>query len=604
MPNFEELGLRPEVLDAVSDLGFVNPSEIQSKAVPLLIGGSRDFVGLAQTGTGKTAAFGLPLASLVDFSTRAIQALVICPTRELCLQITDDLNKFTKYYPSKRITAVYGGASVEMQLKELKKGPQIVVATPGRLKDFLDRKALDFSLVRYAVLDEADEMLNMGFKEDLDDILEYTPTEKNTWLFSATMPKEVAMIAKNYMVDPIEVTVGGKNSSAKTIKHQYFMVHDNHKYMALKRILDFHPDIYGIIFCQTRTQTRDIADALVRDGYDADALHGDLSQAQRDSVMRRFRERNLQILVATDVAARGIDVDDVTHVIQYSIPDEVENYTHRSGRTGRAGKDGVSMALVSPRDTRKLPILEKILGTKIELVKVPSGQEVCMQQLMNLVDRVKKTEVREAEIGPYLNEVFESFAGLSKEELITKFISAEFNRFLHYYKSASDLNLSPNKQKTNTKEPREKAYGEFDDDKYQKIFINIGELDGLDKGFMLRFICDSTRVNSKAIGRIDIRREFSFVSIEKNEVNKVMDGLKGVDFEGREVRTEFTKDKGGSSDRGGRRPKGDRFSGTPKSSPRFDKGGTKKGSSFGGGSGQPKDGGRKKQFASSRTSWK
>ncbi|MES2629110.1 MAG: DEAD/DEAH box helicase [Bacteroidota bacterium] len=640
MISFEELGLKPEVLNAVTDLGFTKPSEIQTKAIPMLVGGSRDFIGLAQTGTGKTAAFGLPLASLVDFSTKAIQALVICPTRELCLQITSDLENFTKYMPGKRITAIYGGASIDTQLRELKKGPQIVVATPGRLVDFLSRKALDFSLVRYAVLDEADEMLNMGFKEDLDDILNHTPTEKNTWLFSATMPREVAMISKNYMVDPVEVTVGGKNSSASTITHQYFMVHDNHKYMALKRILDFNPDIYGIIFCQTRTQTRDIADQLGRDGYDADALHGDLSQAQRDSVMRRFRERNLQILVATDVAARGIDVDDVTHVIQYSIPDEVENYTHRSGRTGRAGKEGVSMSLVSPRDTRKVPQLEKIIGKRIDLVKVPSGQDVCARQLMSLVDRVKETEVRESEIKPYLNDIFEAFGELSKEDLITKFVSAEFNKFLHYYKSAGDLNLAPRAKGDRPERgdrPDRPARGEggsrFNDDDYQRIFVNVGELDGLDKGFLLRFICDNTGVTSKAIGRIEIKREFSFVSIEKADVDRVMKGLTGADFDGREVRTELSHDGGGGGAKGGRGGYsgggggggykggfgGGNRGGSGSGGGGGYKGGNRGGSSSsgrdGGGSGgrggyggsKPgfgKDGGHKKQFSSSRTSYK
>ncbi len=656
MISFEELGLKPEVLNAVADLGFTKPSEIQTKAIPMLVGGSRDFIGLAQTGTGKTAAFGLPLASLVDFNTKAIQALVICPTRELCLQITSDLDTFTKYMPGRRITAIYGGASIDTQLRELKKGPQIVVATPGRLVDFLSRKALDFSLVRYAVLDEADEMLNMGFKEDLDDILNHTPTEKNTWLFSATMPREVAQISKNYMVDPVEVTVGGKNSSASTITHQYFMVHDNHKYMALKRILDFTPDIYGIIFCQTRTQTRDIADQLSRDGYDADALHGDLSQAQRDSVMRRFRERNLQILVATDVAARGIDVDDVTHVIQYSIPDEVENYTHRSGRTGRAGKEGVSMSLVSPRDTRKVPQLERIIGRKIDLVKVPSGQDVCARQLMSLVERVKDIEVREAEIKPYLDGIFEAFGELSKEEVITKFISAEFNKFLHYYKSAGDLNLAPRGKgdrpergdrpdRGDRPERGERAErggdreggSRFNDDNYQRIFVNVGELDGLDKGFLLRFICDNSQVTSKAIGRIEIKREFSFVSIEKADVERVMAGLNGADFEGRAVRTEISEGGGSrGGDRGGDRRSGgggyggggerkggyqgnrDRNSGSGGSGgSKFggrggsssSGGGTGGGRSYGGG-GKPsgggfsKDGGHKKQFSSSRTSYK
>lgn len=592
MITFQELGLRPEVLDAVADLGFETPSEIQSRAIPLLLGGNRDFVGLAQTGTGKTAAFGLPLASLLDFSVKAIQALVICPTRELCLQITDDLNAFTKHLPNHRITAVYGGASIENQLRDLKKGPQIIVATPGRLVDFLQRKALDFSNVRYAVLDEADEMLNMGFKEDLDTILEYTPTEKNTWLFSATMPREVAMIAKNYMVDPAEITVGTKNSSAATITHQYFLVHDNHRYQALKRILDFHPAIYGIIFCQTRTQTRDIADALSRDGYDADALHGDLSQSQRDSVMRRFREHNLQILVATDVAARGIDVDDVTHVIQYTVPDEVENYTHRSGRTGRAGKEGVSMALVSPRDVRKIPMIEKIIGRKMELAKVPSGREVCERQMFDLVDKIKKTEIRQDEISPYLDKVFAAFEDLTKEELITKFISAEFNKFLHYYKAAIDLNLSASKA-ASSRTSRPDSFQ--DDEKYSRVFVNIGMLDGLDKGFLMRFICDNAKVSSKVIGKMDIKREFSFVSVEKDVVDQVMKGLNGADFDGRAVRTELTKEDSGR--------KGSSRSDGPRKSFGNGPAGRKKGgySSSGGFSG---DGQRKKQFSSSRTSRK
>ncbi len=554
--TFQELGLKDEVLRAVDKLGFVEPSEIQSKAVPQLLTGEQDFVGLAQTGTGKTAAFGLPLASLVDFNANAVQALVICPTRELCLQISRDLENFTTFQKKAKVVAVYGGASIEGQLRQIKKGVQIIVATPGRLLDFIRRRAVDLSNVRFAVLDEADEMLNMGFKEDIDAILEQTPSSKKTWLFSATMPPEVARIAKTYMFEPFEVTVGRKNSSANTIYHQYSLVQDRNRYMALKRLLDFNPDIYGIVFCQTRYQTRDVAEMLTKDGYNADGLHGDLSQAQRDSVMRKFREKSLQILVATDVAARGIDVDSVSHVIHYSLPDDVENYTHRSGRTGRAGKKGVSMALVSPREVRKVYAIEKILGQKLAVEPIPSGQQVCEKQLLALIEKVKETEVKEEEIEEYMPAVYEALESFTAQEIVMKFISAEFNRFLKYYKASGDLNVSKDKVKKSKDFDLDSPRGGSRNGDFKRFFINIGLMDKVEKGEMLRLVCDATGIKGSDIGRIDLKREFSFFEVHNKVADKVRPAMKNMEYGGRQVRVEDTKDDNKprrSSGGGGRR---------------------------------------------------
>src|SRR5690606_23835926 len=419
MNPFIELGIRHDIVNAITELGFENPTPIQEQAVPVLLAGSNDFVGLAQTGTGKTAAFGLPLLELLDFSQKQPQALILCPTRELCLQISKDIEKFAKNLPDVHVVAVYGGANIGDQLRQIRRGVQIVVATPGRMLDIIGRKAIDFSNVRYVVLDEADEMLNMGFQEDINDILSTTPEEKKTWLFSATMPTEVRRIAKNYMTDPVELTMGTKNTGNVNIEHEYYLVRARDKYAAFKRIVDFNPDIFGIVFCRTKVETQEIAEALIKDGYNADALHGDLSQQQRDKVMKRYRERSLQLLIATDVAARGIDVNDVTHVINFSLPDEIENYTHRSGRTARAGKTGISLSLVNIKEQSKIRHLEKVIGKSFERKQVPQGTEVCEKQLFAMIDKVHNVEVNQEQITPFLPSIMESMQDLSKEEIIT-----------------------------------------------------------------------------------------------------------------------------------------------------------------------------------------
>src|ERR1700742_5099438 len=441
MNPFIELGIRHDIVNAISELGFENPTPIQEQSIPVLLTGSNDFVGLAQTGTGKTAAFGLPLLELLDFEENYPQALVLCPTRELCLQITNDLKNYAKNMPNVHVVAVYGGASISDQLRQIKRGVQIVVATRGRMLDIINRKAINFSEVQFVVLDEADEMLNMGFQEDIDSILSETPSDKKTWLFSATMPSEVRRIAKKYMEDPYELTMGAKNTGNENIDHEYYVVRARDKYAAFKRIVDFNPEIFGIVFCRTKIETQEIAEALIKDGYNADSLHGDLSQQQRDKVMKRYRERNLQLLIATDVAARGIDVNDVTHVINYSLPDEIENYTHRSGRTARAGKTGVSISIINAKELGKIRQIERVIGKKFIKAEIPTGFDVVEKQLFALVHKVHNVEVNEQQIEQYLPRIMEEFKDLTKEELVKRFASIEFNRFLDYYKNAPDLNV-------------------------------------------------------------------------------------------------------------------------------------------------------------------
>jgi ATP-dependent RNA helicase DeaD len=572
MITFESLGLSNEVLQAVKELGFEKPSEIQEKAIPHLLTGNTDFVGLAQTGTGKTAAFGLPLAQLVDFSSNSIQALVICPTRELCNQITEDFKTFTKFHKSAHIVAVYGGASIEGQLRELKRGPQIVIATPGRMMDFLDRKAVKLDNIKFIVLDEADEMLNMGFKDAIDDILKFTPKEKHTWLFSATMPTEVARIAGNYMEDPFEVTIGKKNSSNVNLEHHFFVIEDRSRYSVLKRLLDFHPEIFGLVFCRTRTQTKEISEKLAKDGYNADALHGDLSQQQRDAVMGKFREKTIRILVATDVAARGIDVNEITHVIHFNLPEDIENYTHRAGRTARAGKTGQSMLLVNQRESGRIKEIERLIGTRFTHSLVPSGREVCENQLFSLITKIQSVKVNEKEIAPYLPKINELLGDLSREELVKRFVSEEFNRLFDYYQNSADLNKSMSERGGVRGEGRDRS---LDNTNFTRLFVNFGSLDNIHTREMMKIICDKTNISSKSIGRIDIKREFSFVEVENDIALTVVDGLNGQMVDGRKMRVEKTEEKaprerssrssygssGGSSSsssRGGsRRPSGD-----------------------------------------------
>ena len=527
MMNFEVLGLSKPVLRAIAELGFESPTPIQEQAIPVMLGGNQDVVALAQTGTGKTAAFGLPLIDLLDFNQRHTQALILAPTRELCMQITRDLQNFSKHTGGAHVVAIYGGASIEGQIREMRKGPQIVVATPGRLVDMIERGVVDLTRIDFVVLDEADEMLTMGFKDDLDLILSQTPEEKNTWLFSATMPHEVQRIAKNYMSEPFEVTVGQRNSGNENIEHLYYVVHAKDRYLALKRIADYNPDIFAIVFCRTKAETQQVADALIKDGYNADALHGDLSQAQRDFVMKRYRSRSLQMLVATDVAARGIDVNDVTHVINYNLPDEIESYTHRSGRTARAGKSGVSIAIIHSKELHKIREIEKIIKRKFAQAQIPTGFDVCEQQLMALVKRIHNVEVDEKTVERYLPQVFEELQELSREDIIKRFVSIEFNRFAEYYRNAPDLNHNAQRD-----DRRALAPGVV------KLYMNIGGIDGFDFNTIKEFIAENAEINTADITWTDLKNTFSLIEVKNEVVDKIMETIHGAQYRGRTVRVE------------------------------------------------------------------
>lgn len=527
MNPFEELGISGPVIKAITELGFENPTPIQQQAIPVILKQSKDLVALAQTGTGKTAAFGLPLTQLVDFTKRNVQALILCPTRELCLQITKDIKAYTKYIPNSNVTAIYGGASIDGQARDIRKGSQIVVATPGRMVDMIDRRLVDIKLVQWAVLDEADEMLNMGFQEDLNSILSHTPKDKNVWLFSATMPAEVSRIAKKYMEAPHEITVGNRNQGAANINHVYYVVHARDRYNALKRIMDFNPGVYGIVFCRTRAETQEVSDSLIRDGYSADSLHGDLSQAQRDFVMKRFRAKTIQMLVATDVAARGIDVDDITHVINYNLPDEIESYTHRSGRTARAGKSGTSIVILNMKEFGKIRMLERILGKKFTENKVPTGFDVCEKQLFHLVKKIHDTEVNEKGIEQYLPKIMEELKDLTKEELIKRFISDEFSRFLNYYKNAVDLNATSEVKKERNVSTK-------------RMFVNLGQLDELDNTKLKEFINTFSGIKPGPVVAADVRHTYSFIEVETALYDQLVAKMAGAEHNGRPVKMELS----------------------------------------------------------------
>ncbi|MCP5050198.1 MAG: DEAD/DEAH box helicase [bacterium] len=524
-PNsFEELGIEPTVIDAISDLGFKTPTPIQKEVIPHLFGNKNDLIGLAQTGTGKTAAFGLPLIQFASGESSATRALILSPTRELCVQITNDLKTFSKYKKGIRVVSIYGGASIEGQFKELKRGAHIIVATPGRMLDMINRNKANLSQIEMLVLDEADEMLNMGFKEELDSILENTPETKRTLLFSATMSREVERIARNYMHDPIEVTVGQKNQGAENVKHIYYLVHAKDRYLALKRIADYNPSIYAIIFCRTRIETQQIADKFMNDGYNADALHGDLSQPQRDYVMNKFRVRNLQMLVATDVAARGLDVEGLTHIINYNLPDDPEQYTHRSGRTGRAGKSGVSIAIINLKEKYKIKNIERKLGKKFKKEHVPSGKDICEKQLFYMVDRMEKVDVYNEEIEAFLPTIFKKLEWLDKEELIKRFVSIEFNHFLDYYKNTREINVD-----SNTKPgPAEMC----------RFFLNMGRKDQLTPPLLIGLVNDISRRLSIKIGRIDIMHSFSFFEADANYKDDILKAFNKKTFNGRKMISE------------------------------------------------------------------
>jgi ATP-dependent RNA helicase DeaD len=543
---FSLLGIRHDIVNAITELGFENPTPIQEQSIPVLLTGSNDFVGLAQTGTGKTAAFGLPLLELLDFEQNHPQALILCPTRELCLQITNDIKNYSKNMANVNVVAVYGGANIADQLRQIKRGVQIVVATPGRMLDIINRKAINFSDVNFVVLDEADEMLNMGFQEDIDSILSTTPEDKKTWLFSATMPTEVRRIAKKYMTDPFELTMGEKNTGNANIEHEYYIVRARDKYAAFKRIVDFNPEIFGIVFCRTKIETQEIAESLIKDGYNADALHGDLSQQQRDKVMKRYRDRSLQLLIATDVAARGIDVNDVTHVINYSLPDEIENYTHRSGRTARAGKTGVSIAIINSKELGKIRQIERVIGKKFVKGEIPNGFDVCEKQLFAIVHKVHNVQVNEQQIEQYLPRIMDEFKDLTKEDIIKRFASIEFNSFLDYYKNAPDLNAPLDDRAVRGEFSERAPRGGSGESDYTRLFINLGSVDEFNRGDLLGYICNTAKISGRTVGKIDVKGVFSFFEVPKGDVEKVMTEFKDAEFKGRPVRIEISGE--GTSD--------------------------------------------------------
>ena len=551
MSTFLDLGLKEPINKALTDLGYENPTVIQEKAIPQIISSTDDLKAFAQTGTGKTAAFSLPILQLADAENKNTQAIILSPTRELAVQIGNNIKDFCKYLPNMKVVTVYGGANIEEQMRALKKGAQIVVGTPGRTVDLIKRRVLKLGNVQWLVLDEADEMLNMGFKEELDKVLDATPDTKQTLLFSATFPKEVEAIARNYMTKPVEITSGQKNQGADNVSHEYYAVTERTRYPALKRIADVNPDIYGIIFCRTRRETQEIANNLIKDGYNADALHGDLSQAQRDSVMGKFRKKTVQLLVATDVAARGLDVNNLTHIINHKLPDQIENYNHRSGRTGRAGNKGFSIVLVNNKEKGKLRPIERIIKKKFVETKVPSGKEICQNQLMHLIDKVQNIEVNTNQIEAFLPSIYEKLEGLDREELIQKFVSLEFNSFLTYYENAKDLNDLSSRENSRARSTNENM---------TRFFINIGKKDRLNPAKLIGLINDQNIGDKIEIGSIDILDTFSFFEIDKNYEDATLTAFSDnqPDFDGRSVNIEITKKErsGDGNRRRGKKPYG------------------------------------------------
>jgi len=527
--TFRELNLKDDILSAIEELGYEQPMPVQEKTIPFMLEQTADLVALAQTGTGKTAAFGLPVLNLIDANRKQVQALVLAPTRELCIQIANDLKGYSKNMRGMRIVAVYGGEDIRTQLRQLDTAPQIIVATPGRLIDLIERGKVELGAIDFLVLDEADEMLNMGFKEDIETILERTPATRRTMLFSATMPKEIANIAKRYMKNFEEITVGTKNSGSENVEHIYYISQAKQRYLVLKRIVDLNPDIYGIVFCRTRQETKEVADKLMHDGYNADALHGDLSQAQRDTVMQKFRIRNIQLLVATDVAARGLDVSDLTHVINYNLPDDVEVYTHRSGRTGRANKKGVSVSIIHSKEKFKIKDIERMLKKSFEQQQIPNGLEVCKKQLFFMIDRMQNVDVSEEQIAPYIPQIMKQLDGLSKEEILKRFVSLEFNRFLDYYKDAEDLNYHEHHKERGERGERSER-GERavkSGGNRVRLKMNIGEREGIDPRRFLGIVNDVTGDKSISIGAIEVTNKFTFFDVFTDQVEKVITAFAG-----------------------------------------------------------------------------
>lgn len=560
MKTFEELGVSPEIRKAIEELGYENPMPVQEEVIPYLLGNGNDVVALAQTGTGKTAAFGLPLIQKIDVKNCVPQALVLCPTRELCLQIAGDLTDYSKYITDLKILPVYGGSSIDSQIRSLKRGVHIIVATPGRLIDLMERKVAQLATIRDVVMDEADEMLNMGFTDSINAILENIPQDRNTLMFSATMSPEIARIAKTYLHEAKEITIGTKNEGSKNVNHVAYIVHAKDKYLALKRVVDFYPQIYGIVFCRTRKETQEIADKLIQDGYNADSLHGELSQAQRDLVMQKFRQRHLQLLVATDVAARGLDVNDLTHVINYGLPDDTESYTHRSGRTGRAGKTGISIAIINLREKGRMKEIEHIIKKKFEVSVLPSGQEICQQQLIKVIDDIEKVKVNEEEIETFLPGIYRKLDWLDKEDLIKRVVSLEFNRFLDYYKNAPEIEQpKANEKKSEAKESRKgdkEKVGRKAEKGYTRLFLNLGKTDGFYTNQIIDLVNRNLRKERIQIGRIDLMQNFSFFEVIQEQAPQVLKALNKVVLSGgRKVCVEIAGENTGKSDKSGKKKK-------------------------------------------------
>ncbi|XLS30445.1 DEAD/DEAH box helicase [Flavobacteriaceae bacterium M23B6Z8] len=562
MNKFEQLGLNEQLLQAIKDMGFETPSEVQEKAIPVLLEQDTDMVALAQTGTGKTAAFGFPMIQKIDADSKTTQGLILSPTRELCLQITNELKNYAKHVKGLHVVAIYGGASISEQAREVKRGAQIVVATPGRMKDMINRNMVNINQINYCVLDEADEMLNMGFYEDITSILSHTPKEKLTWLFSATMPREVASIAKKFMKKPVEVTVGTKNAGSRNVQHEYYLVNGRERYQALKRLADANPDIFSVIFCRTKRDTQNVAEKLIEDGYNAAALHGDLSQNQRDLVMKSFRSNQIQMLVATDVAARGIDVDDITHVINYQLPDEIETYTHRSGRTGRAGKSGISMVILPKSELRKIRAIEKKIQKEFIKKEIPSGMEICEIQLYHLASKIKNTEIN-PEINNYLPAIYDVLQGIDREELIQKMVSVEFSRFFNYYKNARDLNANIGNDRGSEDKGRSGGYGANGETRY---FINVGERDGYDWRSLKDFLKETMSFGRDDVFKVDVKESFSFFNTDEAHTPAILEMFKDFKMDGRFINVEISSQPAGGRGRdrkgkGGKRRSGDNSSG-------------------------------------------
>jgi ATP-dependent RNA helicase DeaD len=552
--TFESLGIGEELLKSITSLGFTEPTPIQQKAIPVLLAGTKDFVGLASTGTGKTAAFGLPLLQLVDPSLRHAQALAICPTRELCVQITKDLNNYSKHTSGIQVTAVYGGASIGEQIRDLRRGPQIVVATPGRLIDLIERKAIHLEKIRYVVLDEADEMLNMGFREDIEFILGNTPERESAWLFSATMPSEVRQVSKRFMKEPVEVSIGKVNAANVNIDHQYYVTHGVNRYQTIKRIIDFNPGMYGIVFTRTKMDAQTVTESLIREGYDIEALHGDLTQAQRDKVMGRFREKSLQLLIATDVAARGIDVTGITHVINYELPDDPEVYTHRAGRTGRAGRSGICISLLSPREIHRLRQIERMINNKFHRMDIPSGKDVCRKQFFHFIDKLLAADISHGDYETYIPMLREKFAHVEKEEILQRVAALEFDRFLQYYENAADLNVREDRRgekpvaradKQPFTDTRGRSFDKQPSGKMRKLFVNLGTKDGFYKASFLQFILDMSDLSKDVLGRIDMKEMNSWVEIEGSAADRMIKSIDGKKFKGRFIRMNDADSGGG-----------------------------------------------------------